>query len=293
MIEVAEPSIVNTGPDDGQCLANAPCSLQFGAGPSSVYGEYAPPRDAMPYLVCAWTLEIGAGDQHHRQRVLPDGCADVLWIGNARPIVVGPMTRSALSTTEAGTTLVGLRFRPDAAARVFGVAAHELADRRAPLDELWSRRTVNDVSERLWEQPTTAGRLAVVQRFAASRRDRIGAPDAAVQHAISLLTTPRNGRVETLARQLRISERQLRRRFVVSVGYSPKVFHRIVRFQRLLALANAAPSKRRDVLALHAGYADQAHMTREVGEFAGVTPSALLGRVDSALTLSDLLRATI
>jgi AraC-like DNA-binding protein len=279
--------------DHRRPLANAPCTLQVGAEPASIYREYAPPPDLMPYVICAWTLEISAGDRQHRQRVLPDGCSDIVWIGDTSPIAVGPMTRSALSTTAPGTTLVGLRFRPEASARVLGVAAHELADRCVPLNELWSRGVVDDVSERVWEQRTTAGRLAVVQRLVASRREVIGAPDPAVQHAIALLTAVRNDRVEGLARQLSMSERHLRRRFVATVGYSPKVFHRIVRFQKLLALANAARSTRLHALALDAGYADQSHMTREIGEFAGVTPSALLGRVESALTLSDLLREAI
>lgn len=164
--------------------AGAPCTLQVGAEPSSVYREYAPPPGLTPHVICAWTLEIAAGDRHHRQRVLADGCSDIVWIGEACPIVVGPMTRSAFSVTKAGTTLVGVRFRPDAAASVLGVAPNELADRRVPLSEVWSRDVVDDASERLWKQRTTAGRLAVVQRLVASRRETFGAPDAAVQHAI-------------------------------------------------------------------------------------------------------------
>jgi AraC-like DNA-binding protein len=289
MMEATAPSIVTTGLDHHEGAVSTPCTLQVGAKPSAVYREYPAPPDLMPYVICAWTLEIGDGDQHHRQRVIADGCSDIVWIGDASPIVVGPMTRSTLSTTEAGTTLVGLRFRPEAAARVLGVAAHELADRRIPLNEVWSRRAVDDVCEQLWEQRTTAGRLAIVQQFVASRHDAIGAPDAAVQHTVSLLCVAPNERVGGLAKQVGISERHLRRRFVAAVGYSPKVFHRIVRFQRLLTLANASPPTRLHILASRAGYADQSHMTREVKEFAGVAPSALLGKVESALALSGML----
>ena len=67
-----------------------------------------------------------------------------------------------------------------------------------------------------------------------------------------------------------MSERQLRRRFVAAVGYSPKMFRRTLRFQKLLALAKASAPVRLGHVGLLAGYADQAHMTREVGEFAGV-----------------------
>ena len=61
----------------------------------------------------------------------------------------------------------------------------------------------------------------------------------------------------------------------------------VLRFQRLLALARLGRAGRLGHLAVLAGYADQAHMTREICQFAGVTPSALVGKVVSALTLSE------
>lgn len=284
-----------TAPEYTEAPGARPCSLQVEAGPPVDYREYAPPADLKPFVVCAWTLDVGtggAGERPHQQHVLPDGCSDVIWMGDARPIVVGPMTRPALSTIAEGTTLIGVRFRPEAAAAVLGVPANELADRKIALDELWSRRVVSDASEQLWEQRTAAGRIAAVQSLMASRRNQVDAvPDATVHHVISRLTAYRSAGIHELAREAGISERQLRRRFLTAAGYSPKMLQRIVRFQKLLALAKDQPAARLGDAAHTAGYADQAHMTREVGEFAGVTPSALLGKVDSALALYDLLHA--
>lgn len=296
--------------DETETPGALPCSLRMDdAGPPVVYREYAPPAELKAYIVCTWTLDIRAGERPHQQHILPDGCSDIIWVGDARPIVVGPMTRPALSTVSDATTLTGVRFRPEAAALVLGVPANELADRKVALDDLWSRdltsrhlvsrHRVSAASEQLWMQPTAAGRVGIVQSLIAARRNHIdAAPDPLVQHAISRLAAYRpdgiRDGVRELARQTGISERQLRRRFLTAAGYSPKMFQRIVRFQRLLALAKhhastAAGATRLGDAAHIAGYADQAHMTREVGEFAGVTPSALLGKVDSALALYDLL----
>jgi AraC-like DNA-binding protein len=177
---------------------------------------------------------------------------------------------------EAGTTPVGLRLRPEARARTLGVPAQEVVDRHVRLDQLWRRQEVRDASERLLEQRTAAARVATAQSLFASRRDEIGSRDSIVEHAASLVTAAE--RVDRVAREPGISERQLHRRFLASVGHGPKTFQRIVRFQKLLAIARAHPSTRLDHVALLAGYADQAHMTREVGQFARVTPSALLGK---------------
>jgi transcriptional regulator GlxA family with amidase domain len=247
-----------------------------------IYREYTPAPAVEEFLICSWTLEAGRDGPLHQQRVLPDGCTDIVWIGDASPIAVGPMTRSVLAIIEPGTTLVGLRFRPEVASRVLGIPAHELTDQELPLAELWRRQAVDDTSDRLREERLPQNRVAIAQSLIASRSDAMGGPDALVQDAVSRLTSGRSDRIESLARNIGISERQLHRRFAASVGYSPKTFQRIARFQTLLALAEANTRGLREV-SLAAGYADQAHMTREVVEFAGVTPGALLGKVASAL----------
>jgi transcriptional regulator GlxA family with amidase domain len=110
-----------------------------------------------------------------------------------------------------------------------------------------------------------------------------GPPDPVVQRAASLLASERCERIESLAKSIGLSERHLRRRFTASVGHSPKTFQRMMRFRKLMALAQADPNMTLRELSLSAGYSDQAHMTRDVVEFAGVRPSALLGKHASAL----------
>ena len=93
---------------------------------------------------------------------------------------------------------------------------------------------------------------------------RRGEPDPLVRAAAA--GTPRHA--------LGIGDRQLRRRFLDAVGYGPKTLERILRFQRFLRLAQDDGDLAR--LALDAGYADQAHLTRECTRLAGLPPAALL-----------------
>jgi AraC-like DNA-binding protein len=92
------------------------------------------------------------------------------------------------------------------------------------------------------------------------------------------------GDVGTVATHLALSASQLRRRCLQAVEVSPKVLQRTLRFQGLLALAQAgaSPSGRRVAdgmagLAGDVGYADQAHLSRECLRLAGLTPRQLLG----------------
>jgi methylphosphotriester-DNA--protein-cysteine methyltransferase len=81
----------------------------------------------------------------------------------------------------------------------------------------------------------------------------------------------------------------LRRRCHDAVGYGPKTLQRVLRFRRFVSRIDAlshdpaSPAQARldradlDLagLAAQAGYADQAHLTRECGSLAGLTPAAL------------------
>jgi AraC-like DNA-binding protein len=82
----------------------------------------------------------------------------------------------------------------------------------------------------------------------------------------------------------------MQRRFSAAVGYGPKMFQSVLRFQRLLYFAsNVVSDPSLADLAARAGYADQSHMTREVQRFAGKSPGELLSSAGCTLRLADFL----
>jgi AraC-like DNA-binding protein len=86
--------------------------------------------------------------------------------------------------------------------------------------------------------------------------------------------------VESLRRELDLSERQLLRRCTVAFGYGPATWHRILRLQRFLELAGETHTDGRvpglAELAQQAGYADQQHLARDARAIARATPTGLL-----------------
>jgi AraC-like DNA-binding protein len=193
-------------------------------------------------VACLWMH-----DEAGPRRILPDACVDIVSL-NGRLIVAGPATRAHLTTTRGAT--FGVRFRIGAAGAALGLPAAELVDLSVPLDEVWG-------AEARRIEATTPHELAQALRAR-------GAADQLVRAAAT--GTPRH--------RLGIGDRQLRRRFLDAVGYGPKTLERILRFQRFLALA--ADTRDLARLALDAGYADQAHLTRECTRLAGLPPARLL-----------------
>jgi AraC-like DNA-binding protein len=78
--------------------------------------------------------------------------------------------------------------------------------------------------------------------------------------------------LEDPAGPITVGERRLRRRFVQAVGYGPATYLRVARFQRAVALSPGAPGLA--ALAAAAGYADQAHLSRDCRALTGLTPRA-------------------
>jgi methylphosphotriester-DNA--protein-cysteine methyltransferase len=83
-------------------------------------------------------------------------------------------------------------------------------------------------------------------------------------------------RVETVADELGVSTRHLRRAFVDSVGIAPKEFARGVRLQR--AITASARSNDWSSIARDAGYYDQAHLLGDFRDLPGLTPTAFVER---------------
>jgi len=235
------------------------------------YRELAPPADLCDLLACSWRRT--APDDGERAVVLPDGCADLIWLGGDRLVVAGPDTGPATALLDGAVEVVGLRFRPGLAGAALGLPASALRDQRVSLAEIWGAPGAA-LAARVAEQPDADGVRRVLQRALAGRRARIAPADRLVLAGVGRLRAP-GVRVDALAADLGLSERQLRRRFDAAVGYGPKVLARVLRLSRLLALAAAAP---RDLarLAADAGYADQSHMSRDCARLAGRPPGVLL-----------------
>jgi AraC-like DNA-binding protein len=240
-----------------------------------------PPRSIVPvayrelpqpdgHVACLWVADAPAPET--ARRVLPDACVDIVWVGD-RLVVAGPATGPAISRPPPGANAVGVRFRVGAAGAALGLPAKELLDASVPIADVWG-----DAGVRLEEEVATAtdpaARLAALAAGVTARLPH-GDPDPEVRAAAAALSRPAT-RVEQLERAIGIGDRHLRRRFAEAVGYGPKTLQRILRFQRFLRLAQEPAGGDLSRLALDAGYADQAHLTRECGRLSGLTPAALL-----------------
>jgi AraC-like DNA-binding protein len=245
--------------------------------PVQSYRERLPAPELAGHVSSVWVLEVGAGGPEYEHRTVPNGSVEISYVLGADVVdVSGPQRGPTVARVSPGTTAVGIRFRPGMAPSILGPHVAELVDQRVEVDRFWARGAT--LAERLAEAGSTgsAGRLLeeeVIRLHAAAT-----VPDPLVAATVGRLQPWIPDSVSARTADLFISPRQLRRRFVAALGYGPKTFQRILRFQGFLALTQGHRDGRVGLarLAKRAGYADQAHLTRECAELTGLTPRAFL-----------------
>jgi len=223
-------------------------------------------------------------------RVVPDAAVSLCFMGTraadgsagaSRLRVIGPIAAPKLWAPGPGHSMASVRVKLEWCRSLLGVAPWEHTSREpcyadirpdlaAPLEEQLMRTT----------DPLDALRLLVkfLRERRAARLRHGTARGAVVLLRVSMESLRRGAsapRVATLARELGVSDRHLRRLMVDETGIAPRHFARIQRFHALLRASDLATHPSWSTLAALHGYADQSHLIREVQDLAGVRPTRL------------------
>ncbi|WP_454828417.1 helix-turn-helix domain-containing protein [Pseudoxanthomonas wuyuanensis] len=165
---------------------------------------------------------------------------------------------------------------------VLGVPASEIAGRIVALGDLWGDVATQRLLGRLASAHDTVAAAAILENAIAERIAMAGRPDPHAQLAFHAAARLASANVSTVAGDLGVSERHLRRVFREATGVSPKAFAKLTRFHRALDAAHAKGDTSWADIAAAAGYYDQAHLIAEFRAIAGTTPRALLAELQGA-----------
>jgi AraC-like DNA-binding protein len=232
-----------------------------------------------------WHVE-GPASPADAETICPDGRTElVLHLGapmrerrdghdepQPRHLLVGQMEQPVTVIPTGGLRMVGARLEPAALHRLLPMPQDRLAGRIVDLESIWGVWT-REAADSVAAANTPAEALDRFER-ALERLIAAAAPiDVPVASAIARLQkTGGTASITRLAADLGLGRRQLERRFRDRVGLSPRLFGRIVRFQRAF---QALDRESGAAIAARCGYADQAHLVREIRRFSGRTPTLL------------------
>jgi AraC-like DNA-binding protein len=248
------------------------------------YREVRPGPRVAPYVQCYWTITSSATPSFFN-RVCPDGCADIIVDLAAKPptggCVDGRSTYAVCTMQYASRVemrgkvhLLGVRFRPGGAERFFQLPMYELTDRTVLLGEVWGGADALERAVR--DAHSNADRIHRLEATLLYRLRRSEEPAPTLRHAVGYIGQTGGTRsISEVEEAVGVGGRRLERHFREALGITPKLFSRVVRFRRTLALMRRDQRPSWSRLAVEAGYYDQAHLIREVRVLSGATPAEL------------------
>lgn len=255
------------------------------------FTSYIPQSPLSAYIECFWS-EIGH-THYTREKVLPTGSIDLMFnLGSPHKVVdktnfsryqlhkeswvCGLQTEYIVIEAVAETEMVGIRFRPGGAHPFFPVPLHELRNRVVDLELVWGAQA-RSVRERLWEAPTLLDKFQLLERVLQEQLASALHAMLPIQHAVQMIRdADKFSTVRQLSEQLGMSQKHLIQQFNGQVGVTPKMLHRIIKFNRTLCSIGAAQPVNWAALAHACGYYDQAHFNKDFSAFSGLNPSSYL-----------------
>lgn len=173
---------------------------------------------------------------------------------------------------------IGIGLTPRGAFALSGVPMAELTGKAVDLGELIGARA-GELVERLAYAPSWPARFDLLDELLT----RWIAAGPATADAVTiawrrLWSTAGRTRISEVADELGLSRRRLEMRFAEQIGITPKLLARVLRFQHALRLICGAEPVTLAQVAIRCGYADQAHLAREVRSLAGCSPTELAKR---------------
>jgi AraC-like DNA-binding protein len=171
---------------------------------------------------------------------------------------------------------MGVLFKPGGAYPFLDAPAGELQNLNVPLDALWGSEA-QDLRDRLQEATTPDSRFQVLEECLLGRVNLSRERHPAVTLALrAFQAVPQVQTIAEVAKDSGLSQKWFIESFRAHVGLTPKLYCRLRRFQRALALIGRRQQLDWAHLALTCGYFDQAHFIRDFRAFSDICPSKYL-----------------
>ena len=226
-----------------------------------------------------WTYE-GYVPPHAHERLLPTGTTELVFTlntaGEAAAGIAGPRSEFMVLETSRPFSAIAVHFRPGGGSPFFGLPSGELHNRLLTLDLVWGGYA-GTIRDRLWEATTAGQRFRILEEALLTRARGSMERHPAVRYALDAFDgSPGERRVGDVVQRIGLSSRRFADLFRSEVGFSPKAFCRIRRFNEVLTRIERLNDVDWADVALSCGYFDQAHFNHDFRAFAGLSPSNYL-----------------
>lgn len=256
--------------------------------------KYSPPPPLGQFVDCFW-WHCGFTFPHDYERCLPDGGMEMVISLQADDLRVydrddptrfeqftdillcGAHSEAFIIDTLSQAAILGIHFRPGGAFPFLGVPASELHNLHLSLESLWGERAA-ELRHRLVNALTPHHQFQILEQALLQKATRPLMRHPAVAFALNEMKTFPSRALSDITAPIGLSQKQFIHRFNQEVGLTPKLFHRVRRFQQVVQGIGTTQEVDWTEVALACGYFDQAHFIHDFRDFSGLTPSAYLAQ---------------
>lgn len=263
---------------------------------------YTPSAELQPYIKCFWSLEDEKQDEPVRQRVLPDGCMEMIFhygdpyrqhfgdgssIIQPRNFVFGQITKYIEIAPTGTSGVISARFLPEGICPFIKMPIASLENRAVPVAEIFGDGTI--LEGLILNANNNEERIQLIESFLITKLSEPNTIDAITRSCVEAIFQSQGqiGVVE-LAGKMNINRRNMERKFSTMVGMSPKQLARVARLQSTLKMLEQKRFTSLTSLAYENGYYDQAHFIKDFKYFTGMSPKSFYA---DNLKLSSLFAA--
>ncbi|HEY8696537.1 MAG TPA: helix-turn-helix domain-containing protein [Rhizomicrobium sp.] len=259
-----------------------------------IYATAVPPPPLDRFIENFWYWE-GEAPGHAKDTIMASGRVGLLvnlkrdelsWYGGERFAALSRLKGIALCGTHSSAFaidahqphMMGVQFRAGGAFPFFKPPAREFQNAHISLSDIWGG-DAERLHQRLVQAPTPEDKFEILQRALIAAAPRAFVRHPVVEEALaSFARAPHKASVARLAAEAGVSHKRLIKLFADEVGFTPKLYLRVTRFQRVLLRIFQAPQVDWGDMVERHGYFDQSHFIRDFREFSGLTPSEYLIR---------------
>jgi AraC-like DNA-binding protein len=257
------------------------------------YQVFAPDTELQPFVKCFWTMEADRMEEPVKQRILPDGCMEMMFhygdgyrqyfhdgssILQPKSFVFGQITNYIEVEPTGMTGIVSARFLPEGLTPFLEIPVSMLANKAVSIADIFGEKG----TELEKEVMTTAGnqqRIKIIEAFLLSLLTTPQAIDIITRTCVEVIFQSHGQLgITELADKVKLNRRNMERKFTSVIGMSPKQLSKVVRLQATLKMLDKQRFNSLTSLAYENGYYDQAHFIKDFREFTGMSPKLFFAK---------------
>lgn len=251
------------------------------------YRVYSPFPELQSFVKCFWTLEDAAHAAPVKQRVVPDGCMEMIFHygdlyrqyledGSSRvqprSFVFGQITQYIEIAPTGVSGIVAARFLPEGLTPFLTIPVSNLENKAVSLSELFSENG-KQVEDEVVAATDNLQRIKLIETFLLSRLSDPQTIDSITKTCVEVIFASKGQLgMKEVADKTNNNRRNIERKFTAAIGLSPKQLSRAVRLQAAIKKLHEQNFTSLTSLAYENGYYDQAHFIKDFKEFTGISP---------------------